>query len=345
MHHSFSILSAAALLCAIGVAQAAPAEMPAYKIVKSISLGGPDRWDLMAFDPATGHVLVSHRTKVDIVDVASGKVVGSIPVGESHGVLSVPELGRGYADDASNKTLIAFDLKTFNVVGTAPVGVDADALAYDPATKRVFVMNADGNSVSAVDAATMQTLKTVPLAGAPEMAVTDGKGKLFINIASTNEIVAFDTGKLAIAARWPVPMCTSPHGLAMDAQAEILFASCENEKMIAVDAASGKVIGEYPIGRGTDSAAFDPVRKLAFSSNGDGTLSVIGEKGAQDIATLGNATTEPGARTMTLDPQTGRVFVVTADLDKMLPPQTPGGRPHFVFKPDSVKLLVLAPQK
>ncbi|HEY2033022.1 MAG TPA: YncE family protein [Rhizomicrobium sp.] len=340
----FAIPVAALAICTLGVTESADAA-PSYKIVKSIALGGPNKWDFVEYDPATGHVLVSHRTKVDVVDVSTGKIVGEVTVGESHGVVSVPALGRGYADDAAAKTLVAFDLKTLKTAGTAPVGVDADAVTYDPATGRVFVMNADGNSASAVDAKTMQALKTVPLSGAPEMAVVDGKGKLFINIASTNEIVVFDTKSLAIMARWPVPACTSPHGLAMDTQSGILFASCKNDKMIAVDAASGKTIGEFPIGKGTDSAAFDPVKKLAYSANGDGTLSVIEEKDPHNMVALGDAVTAPGARTMALDPKTGRVFLVTADVDNTLPPETPGSKPHYTFKPDSVKLLVLEPQK
>jgi DNA-binding beta-propeller fold protein YncE len=327
-----------------GIAGAADT-LPSYKIVESIALGGPNKWDFVAFDSATGNVLVSHRTKVDVVDISAGKVVGSIPVGESHGVVTVPALNRGYADDASNKTLIAFDLRTLKIIGTAQVGVDADAVTYDPAMSRIFVMNADGHSASAVDARTMQALKTVPLGGAPEMAAADGKGMLYINIATTNEIVALDTKSLAITARWPVPACTSPHGLAMDAQTDILFASCKNEKMIAVDAASGRVIGEFPIGKGTDSAAFDPVQKLAYSSNGSGTLSIIDEKNPHDIIALGNAETAPGARTMALDPGTGRIFLVTADIDGTAPLEASTGKPHSVFKPGSVKLLVLKPER
>lgn len=340
---SFAIPAAILAVCAFGMSAAASAAPP-YRIVKSIPLGEPNKWDFVEFDPATGHVLVSHRTKIDVVDVSAGRVMGSILVGESHGVVSVPALGRGFADDALSKTLVVFDLKTLKVLGTAPVGVDADAVTYDPSSGRVFVMDGDGRAVSAVNAKTMQPLKTVPLNGSPEMAVADGKGKLFINIASTNEIAVFDTHNLAVTARWPVAVCKSPHGLAIDVRTEIVFASCENEKMIAVDGMSGKLIGEYPIGKGTDSAAFDPVNKFAYSANSDGTLSIIAEKGPHSIVALGNAATAAGARTMALDPKTGRVFLVTANVNKKLPPETPGGKPHYIFKPDSVKLLVLEPE-
>ena len=267
---SLAVLAAATLaplfLATAGHAQDAP-KAPSYKIVKSIPLGGPDKWDFVEYDPSSNRVFVSHRTKVDVVDVASGKVSGSIDgIGESHGVAIVPSLGRGYADDAGAKTLIVFDLKTLAKIAAPAVGVDADAVAYDPATGRVFVMNADGNSVSAVDAASGQAIKTVSLGGGPEMAVADGKGKLFINVASTNEVVAFDTKSLEVTKRWSVPSCAKPHGLAMDRATDRLFVSCVNARMLVLNAQTGAVVADLPIGKGTDDAAFDPSRNLAYSS-------------------------------------------------------------------------------
>lgn len=315
---------------------------PAYRIIKTIPLGAPDKWDFLYFDSASGHVLVSHRTKVDVVDPVKGKVVGEIaPIGESHGVAAFA--GHIYADDAKNNDVVAADAKTFAKIATAKVGLDADAVVADPAAARVYVMGGDGHNVTAIDAAKNKTLKIVPLGGSPEFAALDGKGKLFINIADTNEIVVFDTNKLAIAARWPTAPCTKPHGMAMDTRTDRLFVSCGNARMIAVDAANGKIIADLPIGKGTDAAAFDPKTGLAFSSNGEGTLSVIAEHGANDFVSLGEIKTVPGARTMALDPDTGRIFLVTADVTKTEPSKEPGHGPHFVFAPGSVKLLVLSP--
>ena len=319
-------------------------KLPGYTVVKTIALGAPDRWDFVTFDASSNRAFVSHRTQVDVVDVASGKVVGEIGnIGESHGVATVPSLGRGYADDAATKTLIVFDLKTLARIAAPAVGVDADAVTYDPASGRVFVMNADGNSVSAVDAKTSEAIKTVPLGGAPEMAAVDGKGKLFINIASTNEIVAFDTKSLTVISRWAVPACAKPHGLAIDDATGRLFVSCVNARMLVVDAHDGKVLADLPIGRGTDSAAFDPKTKLAFSSNGEGTLSVIAEQGADKFVALGDVKTVPTARTMAVDPATGRVFLIAADVGGMTAPEASGGKPHMSVVPGSVKLIVLAP--
>ncbi len=317
---------------------------PVYKIVKTIPLGGPDKWDFLYFDSATGHVYVSHRTKIDVVDPVAGKVVGEIaPIGESHGVAALP--GRIYADDAKNSDVIAVDAGTFAKIATAKLGldVDADALVVDPAALRVYVMGGNGHSVTAVDAAKNRTLKIAPLSGSPEFAALDGKGELFINIANTNEIAVFDTKKLTVTARWPTAPCAKPHGMAMDRETNRLFVSCGNARMIVVDAANGKIVADLAIGKGTDADAFDPNTKLAFSSNGDGTLSVIAERGPNKFVSLGEIKTAPGARTMALDPETGRIFLVTADVVKTEPSHEPGHGPHFVFAPGSVKLLVLSP--
>ncbi len=342
--NSSVVLLAAALLHT--PAMASDAVPPSYKIVKEVPLGAPDKWDFVFFDPSSNRVYVSHRTQIDVVDVAQGKVVGEIPgIGQSHGVVTVPSLGRGYADDGATESVIVFDLKTLANIATAAADTDADAMVFDPASNRVFVMNANGNSVTAIDAAQDKSLKTMPLAGAPESAAADGRGKLFINIASTNEIVAFDTNTLTITARWPVPACEKPHGMAMDDVTNRLFVSCVNARMLVVNALNGAVVANLPIGKGTDAAAFDPERKLAFSSNGEGTLSVIAERGANEFVGLGNIETAPGARTMALDPKTGRIFLVTAELAQTQPPAAPGHGPHYAYVPGSTKLLILEPAR
>jgi YVTN family beta-propeller protein len=345
----FAIRAATGIAIAAVVATqvlAAGAGLPSYKIVKTVKLGAPDKWDFLYFDPSAKLVYISHRTKVDVVDPMAGKVVGELaPVGESHGVAALPKLGRIYAGDAKANVLIAADARTFSKAGSAPVGIDSDAVIADPAAARVYVMNGDGQSVTAVDAAKNKALKTVALGGSPEFAAIDGKGRLFINIADTNEIAVFDTNKLSVAARWPTAPCEKPHGMAMDLDTDLLFVSCGNARMIVVNAANGAIVANLPIGKGTDAAAFDPVRKLAFSSNGEGTLSVIAERGPDDFVSLGEIKTAPGARTMALDPNTGRIFLVTGNVTKTELSHEPGHGPHFVFAPGSVKLLVLEPIK
>ena len=338
MRHLMPATSAvlASLCFTLPACHAADSAPPTYKLTGSVALGGPERWDFVYFDAVSKRVYVSHRTHVDVVDATQNKVVGQVTgIGESHGVVTVPSLGRGYADDAAAKAVVVFDLKTLARIATVPVGIDADAMAYDPATGRGFVMNADGHSVSAIDARTDRALETVPLGGAPEVAAADGHGKLFINIASTNEIAVFDTAKLAITARWPVSACEKPHGMAMDEARGRLFVSCINARMLVLDSQSGRILTDLPIGKGTDSAAFDPARKLAFSSNGDGTLSIISERDADTFENAGELKTAVGARTMAVDADTGRVFLVAADVD---PSAQSKSRAYIA---NSTKLLIL----
>ena len=331
----------AVLLAASGASHAAEGT---YRIADRIALGAPDRWDFLYFDASSNRVYVSHSTEVTVVDVGKKQVVGRIAgLDTSHGIVTVPELGRGYADSGNTKTVVVFDLKTLKTITTLPVGEDSDAMTYDPKSRRVFVMDADGAAFTAIDAANDKALSTVPLGGKPESAVSDGAGRIYINIASTGEMAVVDAGRLAIAARWPLAGCESPHGLAIDTTAHRLFVSCENQIMQVVSGDTGKLVASLPIGKGTDAAAFDSVRKLAFSANGDGTVSVIAEKGPDKYVALPPVPTIPGARTMTVDPATGRLFIVAGDVSGTAAPSRPGRAGRVTFVPGSLKLLVLEP--
>jgi DNA-binding beta-propeller fold protein YncE len=337
IHH----LLFAVLLLASSASQAAEG---AYRIADRIPLGAPDRWDFLYFDASSGRVYVSHSTEVSVVDVGKKQIVGRITgLDTSHGIVTVPELGRGYADSGNTKTVVVFDLNTLKPITTLPVGEDSDAMTYDPKTRRVFVMNADGTSFTAIDAANDKALSTVSLGGKPESAVSDGAGRIYINLASTGEMAVVDAATMKIVARWPLAGCESPHGLAIDVATHRLFVSCENQIMQVVSGDTGKLVASLPIGKGTDAAAFDPVRKLAFSSNGDGTLSIVAEKGPDTYVALPSVTTMPGARTMTVDPASGRLFLVAGDVKGTSAPSKPGRAARVTFAPGSLKLVVLEP--
>ena len=158
-------------------------------------------------------------------------------------------------------------------------------------------------------------------------------------------MVRLDLKSRTVDAHWPLRGCVSPHGLAIDRATQRLFVSCRNQTMLVVDSANGITVATLPIGRGTDSAAFDPVRKLAFSANKDGTISVIAEEGPNRFKALAPIKTAPGAATLAEDPKTGRIYVVTADLAKVLPPHHNGEVPEYAFKPGTVKLLTFAPTR
>lgn len=321
-----------------------PGPVPRYKITNTIPLGAPDRWDLLQFEPAAHRVYIAHGTEITVIDADKATIIGHVAgLDKAHGVVAVPEIGRGYADSGATGSILVFDLKTLQPVKTLQGRPDADAMAYDPVTKHILVMNGDDDSATVIDTASDSVIATIPLGGGPEFAVADGHGAVYANIESTSEIVRIDTASNTVAARWPIPDCEAPHGLAIDPLARFLFASCVNSRMLAIDTKDGKVLATLPIGKGTDAAAFDPIRHLVFSSNGEGTLSVIAVRDPGSFVALGDVTTLPGARTMALDHATGRIFLVTGEVAGEDPPTKPGRPPHFKFTPGSAKLLILEP--
>jgi YVTN family beta-propeller protein len=286
----------------------------------------------------------TQHTELTVVDAHTGKIVGHVTgLTGSHGIAIDNAIGLGYADSGKTASLNVFDLKTLKTTKTIHALLDADGMALDAPTGQVFVAGGDANAVLAVDTKTNQPAKTIPLGGAPEFLVTDGAGSLYVNINDKNEIVKIDTKTDVITARWPVAPCVGPTGLAVDPQAHRLFSSCDNAMMMVVDSDNGKIIATLPIGKGTDAAGFDPARKLAFSSNRDGTLTVIQETDPEHFSVLGNVLTEPGARTTAVDPATGDVFLVTARVQSAGAPKHAGGPLSYKFATGTLKLLIYRP--
>jgi YVTN family beta-propeller protein len=286
----------------------------AFRIVKSVPLGGSDKWDYLSFDQGTRRVYVAHDSEITVLDGMSGTIVGRVEgLNKAHGVAIVGRLRRGYA--TNNGGVTVFDVDNFRHLAEIVTGVGADAVLYDPSSDRVFVMNGKGHSVTAIDPDTNSVIKTIGVGGKPESAAVDGRGTAFINVEDTSEIVRLETTAVAVTARWAIPQCEAPHGLAIDSQRHRLFASCVNAKMAVVDATSGAIKEMLPIGKGSDAVVFDPKPGVAFSSNGDGTLSMIAESSEEGLSVLPPVRTSPGARTMTLDRQSGRIFLVAGDAD------------------------------
>lgn len=346
MKLKFVPLVCGTLLSPVAPAIAAEPIRPAYKLVATIPLGEGERWDYVTFDPSQQRVYVSHGDHVTVVDVASRTVIGQIGTfsGGTHGIGIVPQLGRGYTDDGKAGTASAFDVKTLKVGDTLPTAPDADGIIYDQPSGHIFVINGDSGSITVIDPSANKPIATIAIGAGLEAAVSDGKGKLYVDGADNHEIVKIDTHANAILAHWPMPDCQRPHGIAIDSDARRVFATCVNKEMVILDADNGKILATEPTGAYSDGAAFDPVRKLALSPNGDGTLSVIAELDANHFASLDTVTTLPSARTIDIDPSTGRLYIPAADVAKIDPPTKPGGRPHVTYAPNSLKLLVFEPQ-
>ena len=240
-----------------------------------------------------------------------------------HGVALAPALGRGFTSNGAAATVTIFDLKTLRVLGQVKTGKDPDAIVYEPVTQRVFAFNGQSNTATVFDAKGTQVLSTIPLGGRPEFAVADGKGQVYVNIESTSEVVALSATTLAVKARFPLAPDAAPAGLAIDPVHRRLFIGCGNQQLAVMDADSGQLKTTLPIGKGVDANAFDPTTGLAFSSNGEGTLTIIHEDSPEQFSVVGNVTTQPGARTLALDLKTHNVFLAAAKFAP-LPTAVPG---------------------
>jgi DNA-binding beta-propeller fold protein YncE len=305
-------LAALALCAVVGAADPQPAA-PGYHVVKKIELGGDGGWDYLTCDPEAHRLYIARATRVMVVDLEQGKLAGEVADTPGvHGVALVSKRGRGFASNGRDASVTVFDLKTLKAVNRIKVGQGPDFILFDPASGRVFTFNAGSKDATAIDAETEMVVGTVPLGGKPEAAVSDEKGRVYVNIEDKGEIIAFDARTLAVAQHWPVAPAKDPIGLAIDRAKKRLFCTCGSGVMVVMDAESGRVLASPPIGKGTDAAGFDPETGLAFSSNRDGTLTVVREETPGNFTVAENVKTQALARTMALDPKTHTVYLVTA---------------------------------
>jgi len=337
---------AAAFAAFVTGTNAASAAAPDYVITRSVPIGVPDRWDYVTFAPQSGRLYVAHGSETTILDGRDGHTIGRLaPLDGAHGQVVRPALGRAYADSGKAGDVSVFALGTARLLATLPAQPDADAMVDDPASGRIFVMDGDSGTITAIDAAADRVAGTIDLhAGALEFAAADGRGHLFVNLAAARGVAEIDTRTLRETGRFALPDCTSPHGMAYDRATRRIFTSCVDGWLDVLDARSGREVARLPIGRGSDAVVLDARRRRVFSSNGDGTLSVIPIGDQAHFGPVTTIRTEPGARTLALDPASGRLFSVTADIAGQDPPHVPGSAPRWRFKPGTVRVLFLDPR-
>jgi YVTN family beta-propeller protein len=326
---------------AVAFMAAAPAPS-GYHIVKKITVGGEGGWDYITIDSSTHRLFISHATKVNVLDVESGKLVGEIPDTPGvHGIALAPELNRGFVSNGRAARVTIFDLKTLATLSTVKTGDNPDAIVYDPSSKRVFTMNGRSHDATAINAATGEVVGTIPLGGKPEFAVADGKGHVFLNLEDKSEELEIDPKALKVTRQWAMAPCESPSGLAMDVKHERLFAGCDNKLLAVMDAKKGKMITTAPIGDGVDANRFDPGTGFVFSSNGEGTLTVIHEDSPDKYTVVENVATARGARTMDIDLQTHDVYLVAAEFGPAPAATAENPRPRPAIVPGSFYVMVL----
>ncbi|MGC1187060.1 MAG: YncE family protein [Candidatus Acidiferrales bacterium] len=344
---SLGILAAAVIFAGAAAAlprPQTPAASSGYHVVRKISVAGSDGWDYLNIDSETGRLFISRGTHVQVLDDATGKLIGDIPDTQGvHGIVFAPELGRGFTSDGRANTVTIFDLKTLAKLGEAKTDTGPDGIVYDSASKRVFTVNGRAGTATAIDAATGTPAGNIALGGRPEFPTADGAGHVYVNLEDKSEVVELDSQKLTLLNTWPLAPCQSPSGMAIDRAHRRLIIGCHNQMMAFMDADSGKVVATVPIGNGVDANGFDPGTQLAFSSNGEGTLTVARELTPDTYQVLDNVATQQGARTMALDLKTHHVFVVTASYGPAPAPTADMPRPRPPILPDTFVVIELAP--
>jgi len=305
------LASAAALACVFASPDGASAQTP-YSVIAKWTVGGEGGWDYLAVDPAAPHLFLTHGTRVEVVDTGSGAVIGSITgLKGTHGVVFDGEDKYGYISDGRANEVVVFDRKSFAKVGTIAAGTNPDGMVFDRRSNTVWAFNGRSSDATVIDAASQKVVATIPLPGKPEFPVSDEAGYVYVNIEDKGEIVKLDVAEKKVVATWPLTGLASPSGQAIDVAGHRLFSVCDGRKMAVTDATTGKRLATPEIGDGPDAAGYDAKNKLAFSSNGDGTLTII-DAGKPGYPVLQTVTTEPRARTMAFDAANGRVYLVTA---------------------------------
>ncbi len=308
-----------------------------YKIDRKINLPGEGFWDYITIDEVNGRIYQSHNTIVQVVDIKSGQLVGTIPDTKGiHGVAIANDMNKGFTSNGRDSSVTVFDLNTLAVITKIRVtGENPDAILYDAFSKRVFTGNGRSKSFTVIDAVNNIVAGTIPLDGKPEAIVTDGKGKIYVNIEDASLIEMIDAKSMKVEARWPIAPGEEPSGLALDNENHRLFSVCSNKLMVVIDALSGKVITTLPIGNGCDGAAFDPQYKRVYASNGEGTLTVVQVADANSFRVLETVTTQRGARTIALDKTSHHIYLPTAEFEAA--PSTSNQRPSI--KPGTFTIL------
>ncbi|WP_263357594.1 YncE family protein [Acidicapsa ligni] len=320
----YSIL-AALILFSLTAAKPVSAQK-AFKVLDKWTVGGEGGWDYLVADSAAHRLYITHGTRVEVIDSSTGKSIGAITgLHGTHGVALDDSGNFGYISDGGGNAVVVFDRTSLATVATIPAGTNPDGIVFEPVTKTVWAFNGRSKDATVIDTATRKVIATVPLPGKPEFPVADGTGIVFDNIEDKNAIVRLDAKSPKITATWPLANCDSPSGLAIDLSGRRLFSVCDGKKMAITDANTGKQLAAPSIGDGPDAAGYNPKSKLAFSSNGEGTLTII-DASNSNYRVLQNLTTQARARTMTIDTATGKVYVVTAQTGPA--PAATAANPH-----------------
>src|SRR5581483_11379702 len=315
-----------------------------YHLLKTFTIGGEGGWDYLSADPVHRRLYIAHATQVEVYNLDGDTLDGRILNTEGvHGVAIAAEENHGFISCGKSNSVLMFDLRTLDTIQRIAVGQKPDAIVYDLYSHHVFAMNGGSNSVSVIDASDGKLIATIPLPGRPEFAATDQHGHLYVNLEDKSKNVKIDVEKNKVEMVRSVAPGESPSALAIDRGKNRLFIGCANQKIVVMDARSGKAIQSFPIGKGVDAAEFDPFLQLAFSANGEGTVTIIHEITANKFEIVQNLETQRGARTIALDPHTHDIYLVTADFGPAPPPTAEQAHPRPAILPGTFRILKYGP--
>ena len=332
-----TLFAAAFCFTTLALTHPAAAEGP-YKILDQWKLTDTGGWDYLLAESAAHRIYITRGDHVDVVDSNSGKLLGTVSgLHGTHGVALDPDGKVGYVSDGGGNAVVVFDRSNFSTLATIPAGTNPDALMYEPATKSVWAFNGRSKNITVIDAASRKVVATIDVPGKPEFAASDGKGYVYNNIEDKSEVLKIDARSHTIAATWPAG-CESPSGLAIDIDGSRVFPVCDGNKMSVIDTNTGKILATPAIGDGPDAAGYSVAHKLAFASCGEGVLSVVDASTYKTVPTL---PTKKGARTMTYDPSTDRVYLVTADFGPRPAATAENPRPRPPMIPGSFEIIVV----
>jgi DNA-binding beta-propeller fold protein YncE len=318
-------LACFALLGAIALASPAS---PGYHLIKKVPLsaapGGGEYFDYVTVDSASRRVYLSHGAEVKVIDADNFSVVGTISgLKRCHGIVVLPELGRGFITDGDAGNVAVFDLKTLKITGRIKNAPDTDSIIYDTASKLIFTFNGESKNTTAIDPVKQTVVKVVDMGGGVEYPVADGRGTIYDDNEEKNDVAVLDTRTFKIKARWPVAPAGSPTGMAMDLEHRRLFSAGRTPPVLVVmDADNGKVLQSLPIGEGVDGDIFEPETGLLYISTREGKLHVFHEDSPDKLTEVETVKTEFGAKTMGFDPKTHNLFLTTADFGPAPPAPT-----------------------
>jgi YVTN family beta-propeller protein len=331
----------AALLCAILAAPALLTAQQPYKVIDQWKIGGDGGWDYLQIDPPAHRLYITRGARVDVVDTQTGKLTGAINgLHGTHGVALDPSGKLGYVSDGGGNAVVVFDRATLATVATIPAGTNPDGILFDPATSSVWAFNGRSKDATVIDSASQKAVATIALPGKPEFPASDGRGSIYVNIEDKSEIVRLDARAHTITATWPLTGCESPTGLAMDIAGSRLFSVCDGKKMAVTDAKTGASLATPDIGDGPDAAGYSTKLKLAYSSNSEGTLTVV-DAGKPGYPTIQTLPTQRSARTMIYDPSADRIYTVAAEFGPRPAPTADNPRPRPAVLPGSFTIIVI----